>query len=473
MLKSPDNLGIIHFIGIGGIGMSGIAEILYQSGYQVQGSDINKSNNTNRLAKLGIKIYIGQKKSNIIDAKIIVISTAILSTNEEFVAAKKMFLPIVHRSEMLGELMRLKQSIAIAGTHGKTTTTSLIARMIEENGMDPTIINGGIISSLDSNARLGKGEWMVVEADESDGSFTKLNPTAAIITNIDLEHLDYHKTEENLENAFLNFVSSIPFYGFVCLCIDNPRTQKLMSRLENKKVITYGMSANADVRATNIMYKNNKMYFSLNISNVKQYMSQAHEIEFSMIGNHNIQNALASIATGIELKIPLEKIKNTLKNFTGVQRRFQKVGNYKNTIIIDDYGHHPVEISSALAAARLLAPKNRIISVFQPHRYSRLRDLFDEFCRSFNDADQVILLDVYAAGEKPINQFNSINLENGLTNYGHKNVLYIKDQHLLTKTLIKLIKPNDLIICLGAGSITKIANNLEEELNNEDRYIQK
>ena len=473
MLKSPDNLGIIHFIGIGGIGMSGIAEILYQSGYQVQGSDINKSNNTNRLAKLGIKIYIGQKKSNIIDAKIIVISTAILSTNEEFIAAKKMFLPIVHRSEMLGELMRLKQSIAIAGTHGKTTTTSLIARMIEENGMDPTIINGGIISSLDSNARLGKGEWMVVEADESDGSFTKLNPTAAIITNIDLEHLDYHKTEENLENAFLNFVSSIPFYGFVCLCIDNPRTQKLMSRLENKKVITYGMSANADVRATNIMYKNNKMYFSLNISNVKQYMSQAHEIEFSMIGNHNIQNALASIATGIELKIPLEKIKNTLKNFTGVQRRFQKVGNYKNTIIIDDYGHHPVEISSALAAARLLAPKNRIISVFQPHRYSRLRDLFDEFCRSFNDADQVILLDVYAAGEKPINQFHSINLENGLTNYGHKNVLYIKDQHLLTKTLIKLIKPNDLIICLGAGSITKIANNLEEELNNEDRYIQK
>ena len=243
MLKSPENLGIIHFIGIGGIGMSGIAEILFQSGYQVQGSDIQKSNNTNRLEKLGIKIYIGQKKENITDAKIIVISTAILETNEEFLTAKKMFLPIVHRSEMLGELMRLKQSIAIAGTHGKTTTTSLIAKMIEENGMDPTIINGGIISSLDSNARLGNGEWMVVEADESDGSFAKLNPTAAIITNIDLEHLDYHKTEDNLENAFFNFVSSIPFYGFVCLCIDNPRAQKLISKLENKKVITYGMSA--------------------------------------------------------------------------------------------------------------------------------------------------------------------------------------------------------------------------------------
>jgi UDP-N-acetylmuramate--alanine ligase len=337
--------------------------------------------------------------------------------------------------------------------------------------MDPTIINGGIISSLDSNARLGNGEWMVVEADESDGSFAKLNPTAAIITNIDLEHLDYHKTEDNLENAFFNFVSTIPFYGFVCLCIDNPRTQKLMSKLENKKVITYGMSANADIRATNVLYKKNKMYFSLNITNNKEYESKVHEIEFSMIGNHNIQNALATIATGIELKIPLTKIKKTLKNFTGVQRRFQKVGNFKNTTIIDDYGHHPVEINSALAAARLLAPENRIISVFQPHRYSRLRDLFHEFCRSFNDADQVILLDVYAAGERPINNFESINLESGLANYGHKNVLYIKDQNLLAKTLIKLIQPYDLIICLGAGSITKIANNLEEELKNEDKHI--
>ena len=471
MLKSPKNLGIIHFIGIGGIGMSGIAEILCQSGYQVQGSDINKSNNTDRLEKLGIKVFIGQKKLNIIHAKIIVVSTAILETNEEYIAAKKMFLPIVHRSEMLGELMRLKQSIAIAGTHGKTTTTSLIAKMIEENGMDPTIINGGIISSLDSNARLGKGEWMVVEADESDGSFAKLNPTAAIITNIDLEHLDYHKTEENLENAFYNFVSSIPFYGFVCLCIDDPRTQKLISKLENKKLITYGLSANADVRATNISYKKNKMIFSLNISNNKEYETKVYKIEFSMIGLHNIQNALATIATGIELKIPITQIKNTLKNFTGVQRRFQKVGDFKNTIIIDDYGHHPVEINSALAAARLLVPKNKIIAVYQPHRYSRLRNLFDEFCRSFNDADYVVLLDVYPAGERPIKNFESNNLENGLTNYGHKNVLYIKDRNNLAKKLINLIKPNDLIICLGAGSITKFANSLEEELKNEYRKI--
>ena len=471
MLKSPENLGIIHFIGIGGIGMSGIAEILFQSGYHVQGSDLKQSNNTNRLEKLGIKVYIGQKKSNIIDAKIIVVSTAISEKNEEFIAAKKMFLPIVHRSEMLGELMRLKQSIAIAGTHGKTTTTSLIAKMIEENGMDPTIINGGIISSLDSNARLGNGEWMVVEADESDGSFSKLNPTAAIITNIDLEHLDYHKNEDNLENAFYNFVSSIPFYGFVCLCIDNPRTQKLISKLENKKVITYGMSANADIRATNIYYKNNKMNFSLNIKNNKEFEENVYKIEFSMIGMHNIQNALATIATGIELKIPLTKIKNTLKNFTGVERRFQKVGNFKNTTIIDDYGHHPVEINSALSAARFLAPESKIIAIFQPHRYSRLKDLFDDFCSCFNKADHVFLLDVYAAGEKSIKKFESINLEKGLADYGHKNVLYIQNQNLLAKNLLKLIQPNDLIICLGAGSITKIANSLEEELKNEDKHI--
>jgi len=471
MLKSPENLGIIHFIGIGGIGMSGIAEILFQSGYHVQGSDLKQSNNTNRLEKLGIKVFIGQKKSNIIDAKIIVVSTAISEKNEEFIAAKKMFLPIVHRSEMLGELMRLKQSIAIAGTHGKTTTTSLIAKMIEDNGMDPTIINGGIISSLHSNARLGNGEWMVVEADESDGSFSKLNPTAAIITNIDLEHLDYHKNEDNLENAFYNFVSSIPFYGFVCLCIDNPRTQRLISKLENKKVITYGMSANADIRATNIYYENNKMNFSLNIKNNKEFKENVYKIEFSMIGMHNIQNALATIATGIELKIPLTKIKNTLKNFTGVERRFQKVGNFKNTTIIDDYGHHPVEINSALSAARFLAPESKIIAIFQPHRYSRLKDLFDDFCSCFNKADHVFLLDVYAAGEKSIKKFESINLEKGLADYGHKNVLYIQNQNLLAKNLLKLIQPNDLIICLGAGSITKIANSLEEELKNEDRHI--
>ena len=466
MLKRPENLGVIHFIGIGGIGMSGIAEILVQSGYLVQGSDIKASNNTKRLEKLGIEVFIGQRKSNIFNAKIIVVSTAISKNNIELVEAKKIFLPIVHRAEMLGELMRLKQSIAIAGTHGKTTTTSLIAKMIEENGMDPTIINGGIISSLDSNARMGKGDWMVVEADESDGSFTKLNPTAAVITNIDLEHLDFHKNERNLELAFFNFLSSIPFYGFICLCTDHPRVQKLISKLEDKKVITYGLSANADVRATNIIYNNNKMNFTLSISNRRELEISSYEIEFSMIGIHNIQNALATIATGIELKIPIEKIKNTLKTFTGVQRRFQNVGNFKNTTIIDDYGHHPVEINAALAAARLLAPKSKIISIFQPHRYSRIKDLFNDFCSCFNDADYVFLLDVYPAGEEPLKGFESTDLKNGLLKYGHKNVSYLESKKALIRETLKTISPHDIIICLGAGSITKIANTLEKELHN-------
>jgi len=466
MLKRPENLGVIHFIGIGGIGMSGIAEILVQSGYLVQGSDIKASNNTKRLEKLGIEVFIGQRKSNILNAKIIVVSTAISKKNIELVEAKKIFLPIVHRAEMLGELMRLKQSIAIAGTHGKTTTTSLIAKMIEENGMDPTIINGGIISSLNSNARMGKGDWMVVEADESDGSFTKLNPTAAVITNIDLEHLDFHKNEKNLELAFFNFLSSIPFYGFICLCTDHPRVQKLISKLEDKKVITYGLSANADVRATNIIYNNNKMNFTLSISNRRKLEISSYEIEFSMIGIHNIQNALATIATGIELKIPIEKIKNTLKTFTGVQRRFQNVGNFKNTTIIDDYGHHPVEINAALAAARLLTPKSKIISIFQPHRYSRIKDLFNDFCSCFNDADYVFLLDVYPAGEEPLKGFESNDLKNGLLKYGHKNVSYIESKKALIRETLKIISPHDIIICLGAGSITKIANTLEKELHN-------
>jgi len=466
MLKRPENLGIIHFIGIGGIGMSGIAEILVQSGYLVQGSDINASNNTKRLEKLGIEVFIGQRKSNIVNAKIIVVSTAISKNNPELLEAKKIFLPIVHRAEMLGELMRLKQSIAIAGTHGKTTTTSLIAKMIEENGMDPTIINGGIISSLESNARMGKGDWMVVEADESDGSFIKLNPTAAVITNIDLEHLDYHKNEQNLELAFFNFLSSIPFYGFVCLCTDHPRVQKLISKLEDKKVITYGLSANADVRATNIIYNNNKMHFTLCISDRREHKTSHYEIEFSMIGVHNIQNALATIATGIELKIPIEKIKNTLKTFTGIQRRFQNVGNFKNTTIIDDYGHHPVEINAALSAARLLAPKSKIISIFQPHRYSRIKDLFDDFCSCFNDADYVFLLDVYSAGEDPLKGFESTDLKNGLLKYGHKNVSYIESKKALIRETLNIIEPHDIIICLGAGSITKIANTLEKELHN-------
>ena len=469
MIQIPKKLGIIHFIGIGGIGMSGIAEILVQSGYLVQGSDLNISNNTCRLEKLGVKIFIGQCELNVKDAKIIVVSSAISNDNIELITGKKMFLPIVHRAEMLGELMRLKQSIAVAGTHGKTTTTSLISRIIEQSGMDPTIINGGIISSLGSNAKLGTGEWMVVEADESDGSFAKLNPTVAVVTNIDLEHLDFHKSEKNLELAFLNFVSSIPFYGFICLCIDHPRVQKMISKLEDKKVITYGLSVNADVRATNIIYQNECMNFDLNISKRFNIRQKIHKLQFSMIGIHNIQNALAAISLGLELNIDINNIRHALKTFSGVQRRFEKVGKYKDTIIIDDYGHHPVEIDSALSAARLLTPKNKIISIFQPHRYSRLRDLFHDFCSCFNDADKVLLLDVYPAGEDIINGFESKNLEEGLIKYGHKDVSYIENPQKLANLLSNIINPGDVVIFLGAGTVTKIANRIEQDLKNENR----
>ena len=462
----PLNLGLIYFLGIGGIGMSGIAEVLFNLGYKVKGSDSKRSPITDRLESLGIEVFIGHNVTNLVSVEVVVISSAIKGKNPELKAARQKSIPIVKRAEMLAELMRLKSNIAIAGSHGKTTTTSMVAALLDGGKLDPTVINGGVIQAYGSNARLGAGDWMVVEADESDGTFTKLNPTVAVITNIDLEHLDFHKNEKNLELAFFNFLSSIPFYGFICLCTDHPRVQKLISKLEDKKVITYGLSANADVRATNIIYNNNKMNFTLSISNRRELEISSYEIEFSMIGIHNIQNALATIATGIELKIPIEKIKNTLKTFTGVQRRFQNVGNFKNTTIIDDYGHHPVEINAALAAARLLAPKSKIISIFQPHRYSRIKDLFNDFCSCFNDADYVFLLDVYPAGEEPLKGFESNDLKNGLLKYGHKNVSYIESKKALIRETLKIISPHDIIICLGAGSITKIANTLEKELHN-------
>jgi UDP-N-acetylmuramate--alanine ligase len=306
---------------------------------------------------------------------------------------------------------------------------------------------------------------MVVEADESDGSFAKLNPTAAIITNIDLEHLDYHKNEENLELAFFNFLSSIPFYGFICLCTDHPRVQKLISKLEDKKIITYGLSANADVRATNIIYKNNKMIFTLKISNRRDTITNTHEIEFSMIGIHNVQNALATIATGIEMKIPIEKIKNTLRTFTGVQRRFQTVGNFKNTTIIDDYGHHPVEISAVLSAARQMAT-GKVFAIHQPHRYTRLNSLFEDFCSCFNEADFVGIMEVYSAGEAPIDGASSSDLVNGLVRHGHRNVLSIENEDDLETLIRRQATSGDVVICLGAGTISVWANNLSARLSN-------
>ena len=461
----PQNFGVIHFIGIGGIGMSGIAEILHKSGYKVQGSDISKSKITERLEKMGIKVYIGHNKLNIKNSSIIVYSSAVKQDNQEIINAKANFIPIIHRSEMLGELMRLRQSIAIAGTHGKTTTTSLIAKLLEQNQMDPTIINGGIISSIDSNAKLGSGKWMVVEADESDGSFSRLNPTIAIVTNIDLEHMEFHKSESNLENAFINFISSIPFYGFACVCIDHPRIQKILSKLSNKKIITYGFSPNSDVRANNIRFIDGKMTFDVSIRKDDNKNSILECFEFPMIGNHNVQNALAAISLSLELKIPLDIIKESLKSFSGVQRRFQLIDTMMNTKIIDDYGHHPEEIKAALSATKLLKENGKVLAIFQPHRYSRLKNHFDEFCSSFNDADKVILLKVYSAGEKKLLNFENFNLEIGIRNYGHRDVLSLQNDDDIYEIISNEIKNFDIIIFLGAGNITNYANLLTKKLN--------
>ena len=461
----PQNFGVIHFIGIGGIGMSGIAEILHKSGYKVQGSDISKSKITARLEKMGIKVYIGHNKLNIKNSSIIVYSSAVKQDNQEIINAKANFIPIIHRSEMLGELMRLRQSIAIAGTHGKTTTTSLIAKLLEQNQMDPTIINGGIISSIDSNAKLGSGKWMVVEADESDGSFSRLNPTIAIVTNIDLEHMEFHKSESNLENAFINFISSIPFYGFACVCIDHPRIQKILSKLSNKKIITYGFSPNSDVRANNIRFIDGKMTFDVSIRKDDNKNSILECFEFPMIGNHNVQNALAAISLSMELKIPLDIIKESLKSFSGVQRRFQLIDTMRNTKIIDDYGHHPEEIKAALSATKLLKENGKVLAIFQPHRYSRLKNHFDEFCSSFNDADKVILLQVYSAGEKKLLNFENFNLEIGIRNYGHRDVLSVQNDDDIYEIISNEIKNFDIIIFLGAGNITNYANLLTKKLN--------
>ena len=460
----PKNIGIIHFIGIGGIGMSGIAEILLQSGYTIQGSDLNESKITKRLKKLGALIFRGHNKNNVKNAGIVVYSSAITDSNSEIIMAKKLFIPIVHRSEMLGELMRLKQSIAIAGTHGKTTTTSLIAKILLQNKMDPTIINGGIISSLASNAKLGSGKWMVVEADESDGSFSRLNPTIAVVTNIDLEHMDFHKSERNLEKAFINFISSIPFYGFACLCIDHPRVQKILSNFSNKKLITYGFSPNADVRATNIRITNNKMVFDVYFKNKNKKLSSIENIHFSMIGKHNVLNALAAICIALELNIPLKIIKNTLSSFSGVQRRFHLITNIEKTKIIDDYGHHPEEIKAVLSAAKLIEKNEKILAIFQPHRYSRLKNLFQEFCSSFNDANKVILLNVFAAGEQKIPNYESSDLEEGIRNYGHKNVLSLNKDNQIYEILKNEIKNFNIVIFLGAGNISQIAHSLKEKI---------
>ena len=465
MTALPLSIGVIHFIGIGGIGMSGIAEILFEMGYSVQGSDSNESANVERLRKRGIEVMTPQHPDNLKEAALTVISTAINDGNVELLEARRRFLPVVHRAEMLGELMRLRWSVAVAGTHGKTTTTSIVSTLLHAAGIDPTVINGGVISSFGSNARLGSGDWMVVEADESDGSFSRLKPTVAIVTNIDPEHLDHHGSVEKLEAAFSAFVASVPFYGFASLCIDHPAVQKLLPGISDRRLITYGLSTNADVRAVNLSHNTRAMQFDVQLSERLGLGDiQIDAVQFPMLGEHNVLNCLAAISVGIEMGIDIPTIRMGLEQFRGVSRRFDVKGEVDGITIIDDYGHHPVEIKATLSAARMRCTSGRIIAIVQPHRYSRLHDLFEDFCACFNDADEVYVTDVFAAGEAPIAGCEKDDLAAGLRAHGHRNANILETADDLPEVISRAAGSGDLVVCLGAGTISKWAAALPEQL---------
>ena len=465
MSQLPLSIGRIHFTGIGGIGMSGIAEILHDMGYNVAGSDLSESANVKRLINKGIPVTIGQKAENVDDASILVISTAIRPDNPEVLEARRRFLPVVHRAEMLGELMRLRWSVAIAGTHGKTTTTSLVATLLDAGEIDPTVINGGIIRGWGSNAKLGASDWMVVEADESDGSFSRLNPTVAVVTNIDPEHLDHHGSFDNLKASFRNFVASIPFYGFACLCTDHPVVQRMIPEISERRLITYGFSASADIRAVNVTSSEQGMDFDVIVSErMDVSMERIPGLHLPMLGDHNVLNCLAAIGVALEMGISVDAIRKGLSQFEGVGRRFDFKGNAGGITVIDDYGHHPVEIRAALSAARMLKPENRVIAVMQPHRYSRLRDLFQDFCGCFNDADHVLVADVYAAGEAPIDGCDRDHLVRGLQEHGHPSPQALEGPEKLAEQVLELARPGDVVICLGAGTITGWAADLPGQI---------
>ncbi len=464
-MNLPLDLGTIHFVGIGGIGMSGIAEILANLGYQVQGSDVAENANVNRLRAMGVDVMIGHKAENLGDAQVVVISSAIKQDNPEVNAARARFIPIVRRAEMLGELMRLKWSIAVGGTHGKTTTTSLVAALLEGGDFDPTVINGGIINAYGTNARLGQGEWMVVEADESDGSFIKLPATIAIVTNMDPEHLDFYGSVDALHAAFETFVKNIPFYGFAVLCIDHPAVQALIGRIEDRRIITYGLSSQADVRAFNLRLNGNHSKFDVVFTRRNDPKPLVmKDIRLPMLGHHNVMNAVAAIAVAQEMGMNEVQVRKALHGFSGVKRRFTQTGEVRGVRIIDDYGHHPVEISAVLRAARQTAGEGKVIAVVQPHRYSRLEDLFEDFCSCFNDADQVIVADVYAAGEAPRPGVDRDALVAGLRRHGHRQVAPLPDPAKLPAMIRDTASAGDLVVCLGAGNISAWANSLPEDL---------
>jgi len=463
-MKLPRDIGPVHFIGIGGIGMSGIAEVMLNLGYTVQGSDQADSANVRRLRDKGVAIAIGHAAANIGAAKVVVVSSAVKPDNAELVAARAQRLPVVRRAEMLAELMRFKSCVAVAGTHGKTTTTSLVAALLDAGGFDPTVINGGIINAYGTNARLGAGEWMVVEADESDGTFVKLPADIAVVTNIDAEHLDYFKNFEAVEQAFHAFVDNVPFYGFSVLCADHPVVQKLIGRIEDRRIITYGENPQADVRLIDVSHAGGTSLFTVTLRG--RGGDAAHEIKnvaLPMPGRHNALNATAAIAVAHELGVADDVIRTALAKFAGVRRRFTRTGAWNGVTVIDDYGHHPVEIAAVLRAARE-STKGQVIAVVQPHRYSRLAALFEEFCTCFNDADAVIVAPVYPAGEAPIKGFDRDALVQGLRTHGHRRVLALDGPENLAPLVATMAQPGDYVVCLGAGSITQWAYALPVEL---------
>jgi UDP-N-acetylmuramate--alanine ligase len=463
-MKLPRDVGPIHFIGIGGIGMSGIAEVMATLNYKVQGSDISDNYNVARLRKHGIAVSIGHAAAKLGDAQVVVISSAVKPDNPELVEARARYLPVVRRAEMLAELMRFKSCVAVGGTHGKTTTTSIVASLLDGGGLDPTVINGGIINAYGTNARLGKGDWMVVESDESDGTFVKLPADVVIVTNIDPEHLDHYGTFEKAKSAFLAFVENIPFYGFAVMCIDHPVVQELIGQIKDRRVITYGRSPQADYRVQDIHYNDGATRFRITVTD--RVSGKSHEIAdlaLKMPGDHNALNSTAAIAVARELDMSDDNIRKGLAAFEGVKRRFTRTGEHNGVTVFDDYGHHPVEIAAVLSAARKVT-KGKVVAVMQPHRYSRLSSLFNEFCGCFNDADSVVLTPVYAAGEPPIDGASHDSLAQGLHDRGHRSVHRINDNKQLAPIVRKLVSPGDIVVCLGAGTITQWAYALPGEL---------
>jgi UDP-N-acetylmuramate--alanine ligase len=464
----PKDIGTLHFIGIGGIGMSGIAEILAVLGYKIQGSDLSENANVKRLRAQGIHISIGHDAKNIGDCRAVVISSAVKNDNPELAAARKKQIPVVRRAEMLAELMRLKSAVAIAGTHGKTTTTSMVGQMMEAANFDPTVINGGIVNAYGTNTRLGKSEWMVVEADESDGTFTRLPATVAVVTNIDPEHLDHYGDFEKVKDAYRQFIHNIPFYGYAVLCTDHPEVQALIPTIQDRKVITYGFNPQADVHASNIRSGADGSVFDVTFApwlNNGQEMA-LKDVHLPMPGHHNVQNSLVALAIACAMKVPAALMKKGLGSFTGVKRRFTKTGEANGVTVIDDYAHHPVEIETVLKTARMMVAgtSGRVIAVMQPHRYTRLHDLFDQFCTCFNEADSVIIADVYTAGEQPIAGVSKDSLVEGIRKHGHRHVLALADKDELPRRLASMASPGDYVVCLGAGDITYWAYSLPEQL---------